>query len=126
MRADPRIKMVQTAILGIHEQEQRDTIADILQGEGYVVEQAKSAAEILQRVSQRKYDVVVMDLNFGHAASVDCTEGVQIYRQVQRDVEAGVTRFVGFSGRVDTVRSAQQQGIPAYGKPLDLSVILGQ
>ncbi len=118
--------MVLNALLGIHEQEQRDTIIDILQGEGYVVEQAKSAAEILQRVSQVKYALVVMDLNFGHWGSIDSAPGVEVYHRVQADVEAGITRFVGISGRPEAVESARKQGTPAYGKPLELSVILGE
>ena len=117
--------MARTALLGIHESDLRNMIADTLSDEGYVVEQAPSAGELLRCTREGQYSLIVMDLNFGHPASVDSTIGIGIYRQVQRDVERGVTRFVGFSGRAEAVESARRQGTPAYGKPIDLAVLLG-
>lgn len=118
--------MIQTALLGIHEPEQLGTITDILLEEGYVVEQASSLQEILRCAREGHYTLVVVDLNFGSPGNEDSAIGIQVYRQVQKDVEAGVTRFVGFSGCPEAVEFARRQGTPVYGKPIDLSVILGR
>jgi two-component system, chemotaxis family, chemotaxis protein CheY len=100
----------------------RDTIAELLEDEGYSVEKAKHGAEALVHVERRRPDVVVLDL------MMPVMDGWAFARACNARADGRAIPIVIMSASPDLARSAEQlhpYGVrAAVAKPFDLEVLL--
>lgn len=115
--------MEKNALIGLHGK--RDLIIglrDLFQKNGYSVNIARTADEMLSYVKTNDYDRYLMDLNLGSSDSPNVAPALRVYEIIRERVESGKAKFLGISGNSDAVKNARERGIPAYSSFLDVSL----
>lgn len=85
--------------------------------QGFQVEQVPDVEAMLKSCRNQKYDLYLMDLNFGVEGGPDITPGRRVYEFLQQQGIAGLERkFVGVSSAFHVVEQAQREHIPAIIK----------
>ncbi len=106
-----------TALLGLHDEMVEKTYARTLRSQGYEIKSTGTIDEMLARCAERRYDLYLMDLNFGVSGGDDITPARRVYRMLQEQgIEGLENKFYGISGDEHVVKAAEQEGIPAYDK----------
>jgi two-component system, chemotaxis family, chemotaxis protein CheY len=100
----------------------RETIAEVLEDEGYSVEQARHGAEGLLKVQRRRPDVIVLDL------MMPVMDGWAFARACNPRSDGRAIPIMIMSASPDLARSAEQlhpYGVrAAVAKPFDLEVLV--
>jgi DNA-binding NtrC family response regulator len=101
------------------EQRQREIYRDILQDEGHSVETAPSAEVALHLLSQKRYDLVISDLNLTGMT------GVQLLGEIQAaDPTVAVVLITGYPS-IQSAIEATKKGVYQYlEKPVDRDRLL--
>jgi CheY-like chemotaxis protein len=92
-------------------------VADILGGEGYEVDIARHGAAALERLSERRYDLVLSDLRMPEL------DGIGLFRAVEERFPALLGRFVfitGTSEHADYRDLIEALSVPILTKPFDM------
>ena len=98
---------------------QREIYRDILQDEGYDSETAPSGESALKLLGQKRFDLVITDLNLTGMT------GVQLLTEiVQADPTVAVTLITGYPS-IQSAIEATKKGVYAYlEKPVDRDKLL--
>jgi two-component system response regulator HydG len=95
------------------------TMSFVLEGKGYVVTTSQDGSEAIERVKERSFDMIFMDIK------MPLMDGVETYRSIKQiRPEAVVVMMTGYSVE-DLVEEALREG--AYGiiyKPLDIEKVV--
>ena len=95
------------------------TMSFVLEGKGYVVTTSKDGSEAIERVKERSFDMIFMDIK------MPLMDGVETYKSIKEiRPEAVVVMMTGYSVE-DLVEEALREG--AYGiiyKPLDIEKVV--
>ena len=105
------------AILGIHDNLSLEAYQDFLESNEYGVDVPDSIEEMVEKVRQTKYQIILMDINFKKPGSDDISAGQTIYEIVKDRVERGDVMYMSISGKIEAVEKARGQGIPTQMKP---------
>ncbi|HEV2175949.1 MAG TPA: sigma-54 dependent transcriptional regulator [Terriglobia bacterium] len=102
------------------EERQREIYRDILQDEGYAAEAAPSAEAALRLLAQRRFDLVITDLNLTGMT------GVELLGEITHaDPTVAVILVTGYPS-VQSAIEATKKGVYTYlEKPLDRQKLLG-
>jgi len=101
------------------EQRQREIYRDILDGEGYGAETASSGEAALRLLSQKRFDLVITDLNLTGMSGVDLLGAI-----VQADPTVVVVLITGYPS-IQSAIEATKKGVHAYlEKPVDRERLL--
>jgi len=103
---------MKTILFGIHNKDILEMYAGAARMCGYEPEIARTPEEMPRLAQENRYDVVVMDVNFGNPESEDIEVGEKSWNSVKDRVGRGEARFMSFSGNFLTVEKAKQAGIP--------------
>jgi excisionase family DNA binding protein len=101
----------------------RELVRVTLEVEGYEVHEAGSAEEGLHAISERKPDLILLDVMMPHV------DGWEMLRQIQESYGAGAIPVVMFSGKLDegAETEAESRGARGFvGKPFDLRQLVDQ
>jgi DNA-binding NtrC family response regulator len=102
------------------EQRQREIYRDVLEGEGYAAETAASGEAALRMLNQKRFDLVVTDLNLTGMTGVDLLGAI-----VQADPSVAVVLITGYPS-IQSAIEATKRGVYAYlEKPVDRERLLG-
>lgn len=97
----------------------RKSLLDILEYEGYQVDEATDGLECIAKVQQEKYDVIVMDIKMPKMDGIEALERLQLI-----EPQIPVIMLSGH-GNIDTAVDAVKKGAFDYiSKPPDLNRIL--
>jgi DNA-binding NtrC family response regulator len=113
--------MHETSILIVDDEErQREIYRDILQDEGYSADTAPSGETALRLIGQRRYDLVITDLN------LTGMNGIQLLSAIlQADPTVAVVVITGYPS-IQTAIEATKKGVYTYlEKPVDRDKLLG-
>jgi DNA-binding NtrC family response regulator len=112
--------MVDTSILIVEDEErQREIYRDILVGEGYGAETAPSGEVALRMLAQRRFDLVITDLNLSGMTGVQLLGAI-----VQADPTVAVVLITGYPS-IQSAIEATKKGVYAYlEKPVDRDKLL--
>jgi DNA-binding NtrC family response regulator len=113
--------MVDTSILIVDDEErQREIYRDILVSEGYGAETAPSGEVALRLLAQKRFDLVITDLNLSGMT------GVQLLATIlQADPTVAVLLITGYPS-IQSAIEATKKGVYAYlEKPVDRDKLLG-
>jgi two-component system response regulator HydG len=95
------------------------TMSFVLEGKGYVVTTSQDGLEAIERVKEKSFDMIFMDIK------MPLMDGVETYRSIKQiRPEAVVVMMTGYSVE-DLVEEALREG--AYGiiyKPLDIEKVV--
>lgn len=113
--------MDDTSILIVEDEErQREIYRDILVGEGYGAETAPSGEVALRLLSQRRFDLVITDLNLSGMTGVQLLAAI-----LQADPTVAVVLITGYPS-IQSAIEATKKGVYAYlEKPVDRDKLLG-
>ena len=101
------------------EQRQREIYRDVLEGEGYSAETAASGEAALRLVNQKRFDLVITDLNLTGMTGVDLLGAI-----VQADPTVAVVLITGYPS-IQSAIEATKKGVYAYlEKPVDRARLL--
>ena len=96
------------------------TMAMVLRRKGYTVVTAKDGSEAIERVNERPFDMIFMDIK------MPLMNGVEVFKRIKKTrPEAVVVMMTAYSVE-ELVQEALQEG--AYGilyKPLDIEQVIG-
>ncbi|HEY6290073.1 MAG TPA: sigma-54 dependent transcriptional regulator [Terriglobia bacterium] len=102
------------------EQRQREIYRDILDGEGYGAETAPSGEAALRLLGQKRFDLVITDLNLTGMSGVELLGAI-----VQADPTVAVVLITGYPS-IQSAIDATKKGVYAYlEKPVDRERLLG-
>ena len=102
------------------EQRQREIYRDILEGENYSVQTAASGEAALRLLSQKRFDLVITDLNLTGMTGVDLLSAI-----VQADPTVAVVLITGYPS-IQSAIEATKKGVYTYlEKPVDRERLLG-
>ena len=96
------------------EREIRETLAEILELDGFSVDLAENGARALERARDTDYDLVLSDIN------MPAMDGMELYRQLRRLRPDLADSFVVLTGNLtsNAVRLfLDETGLPQIGKP---------
>ena len=112
--------MPDSAILVVDDEErQREIYRDILEGEDYHVEIAPSGEAARRRVEQRRFDLVITDMNMPGMSGLQLLSDI-----VQRDPTVAVVVITGYS-TIESAIEATKKGVYAYlEKPVERERLL--
>ena len=112
--------MADTSILIVDdEQRQREIYRDILVGEGYGAETAPSGEVALRMLAQKRFDLVITDLNLSGMTGVQLLAAI-----VQADPTVAVVLITGYPS-IQSAIEATKKGVYAYlEKPVDRDRLL--
>ena len=97
----------------------RETLKVILEEKGYRVVVAETGAEALDRVKEKHFDVIFLDIRLPD------TDGAQIFEQVHLiDPEVAVIMMTGYSEEELVRRAISQGAYTCIYKPFDIEKIL--
>ena len=98
----------------------RETVADLLETEGYSVMKAENGREALARLRQHKASLILLDM------MMPVMDGWQFRSEQQRDPEIAAIPVVVVSASASTEQEAARMGAAGcMQKPLDLDELLG-
>src|SRR2546426_7398438 len=102
------------------ERRQREIYRDILQDEGYEIETAPSGEAALQLLAQKRFDLVLTDLNLTGMT------GVQLLKEIlAADPTIAVVLITGYPS-IQSAIEATKRGVYQYlEKPVDRDTLLG-
>jgi DNA-binding NtrC family response regulator len=101
------------------EQRQREIYRDILEGEGYSAENAASGEAALRLLNQKRFDLVITDLNLTGMSGVDLLGAI-----VQADPTVAVVLITGYPS-IQSAIEATKKGVYTYlEKPVDRARLL--
>jgi len=95
------------------------TMSFVLGRQGYAVNTAKDGMEAIERVKERSYDMIFMDIK------MPLMDGVETYRRIKRIRPEAVVMMMTAYAVEDLVQQALEEG--AYGivyKPLDIEKVV--
>ena len=96
----------------------RNTLRDILENEGYKVDDAENGMEGLKLVNSKKYDVILLDIK------MPGMDGLEVLEHAMKVTDTPVVMISGH-GTIDTAVEAIKKGAYDYiAKPLDLNRLL--
>lgn len=96
----------------------RNTLRDILEYEGYKVDDAENGIEGLKLVNSKKYDLILLDIKM---AGMD---GIETLEHIMKVSDTPVVMISGH-GTIETAVEAIKKGAYDYiAKPLDLNRLL--
>lgn len=112
--------MVETSVLIVEDEErQREIYRDILVGEGYGAETAPSGEVALRLLAQKRFDLVITDLNLSGMTGVQLLGAI-----VQADPTVAVVLITGYPS-IQSAIEATKKGVYAYlEKPVDRDKLL--
>jgi DNA-binding NtrC family response regulator len=112
--------MPDSAILIVDDEErQREIYRDILEGEGYNAETAPSGEAALRLLGQRRFDLVITDLNLSGMTGVQLLAAI-----VQADPTVAVVLITGYPS-IESDIEATKKGVYAYlEKPVERQRLL--
>lgn len=112
--------MVDTSVLIVEDEErQREIYRDILVGEGYGAETAPSGEVALRLLAQKRFDLVITDLNLSGMTGVQLLGAI-----VQADPTVAVVLITGYPS-IQSAIEATKKGVYAYlEKPVDRDKLL--
>ena len=112
--------MVDTSILIVDDEErQREIYRDILAGEGYGAETAPSGEAALRMLAQKRFDLVITDLNLSGMTGVQLLAAI-----LQADPTVAVVLITGYPS-IQSAIEATKKGVYAYlEKPVDRDKLL--
>ncbi len=98
----------------------RSLLRNFLEGEEYVVAEARSGAEVLQRIGENRPNLLVMDLRMPDL------DGIEVLQRMQDDESVKVpTLLMTAHGTASTAIKAMQLGAFDYiTKPFELEDVL--
>ena len=114
MQAKPRVLIVDDNV-GLHK-----TLSFILERKGYDVVTAKNGPEAIERVTERPFDVIFMDVK------MPLMDGLETYRRVKEITPDAVVIMMTAYAVEELVQKALEEG--AFGviqKPLDIERVVG-
>jgi DNA-binding NtrC family response regulator len=113
--------MPESAILIVDDEErQREIYRDILEGEGYHAETAPSGEAALRLLGQRRFDLVITDLNLTGMSGVDLLSAI-----IKADPTVSVVLITGYPS-IESAIEATKKGVYAYlEKPVERERLLG-
>ena len=101
------------------EQRQREIYRDVLEGEGYSAETAASGEAALRLLNQKRFDLVITDLNLTGMTGVDLLGAI-----VKADATVAVVLITGYPS-IQSAIDATKKGVYAYlEKPVDRARLL--
>ena len=101
------------------EQRQREIYRDVLEGEGYSAETAASGEAALRLLNQKRFDLVITDLNLTGMTGVDLLGAI-----VKADPTVAVVLITGYPS-IQSAIDATKKGVYAYlEKPVDRARLL--
>jgi len=96
----------------------RNTLRDILDNEGYKVDDAEDGIEGLKLVNSKKYDVILLDIKMPRM------DGLEVLEHIMKITDTPVVMISGH-GTIETAVEAIKKGAFDYiAKPLDLNRLL--
>jgi DNA-binding NtrC family response regulator len=96
----------------------RNTLRDILENEGYKVEDAEDGIEGLKLVNSKKFDVILLDIKMPRM------DGLEVLEHIMKITDTPVVMISGH-GTIETAVEAIKTGAYDYiAKPLDLNRLL--
>lgn len=96
----------------------RNTLKDILDNEGYKVDDAEDGIEGLKLVNSKKYDVILLDIKMPRM------DGIEVLEHIEKITDTPVVMISGH-GTIETAVEAIKKGAYDYiAKPLDLNRLL--
>lgn len=96
----------------------RNTLRDILDNEGYKVDDAEDGIEGLKLVNSKKYDVILLDIKMPRM------DGLEVLEHIMKITDTPVVMISGH-GTIETAVEAIKKGAYDYiAKPLDLNRLL--
>ncbi len=96
----------------------RNTLRDILENEGYKVDDAEDGIEGLKLVNSKKYDVILLDIKMPRM------DGLEVLEHIMKITDTPVVMISGH-GTIETAVEAIKKGAFDYiAKPLDLNRLL--
>ncbi|HUI41020.1 MAG TPA: response regulator, partial [Terriglobia bacterium] len=113
--------MPESLILVVDDEErQREIYRDILEGEGYSAETAASGEAALRLLGQKRFDLVITDLNLSGMTGVQLLAAI-----LQADPTVAVVLITGYPS-IQSAIEATKKGVYAYlEKPVDRARLLG-
>jgi DNA-binding NtrC family response regulator len=101
------------------EQRQREIYRDVLEGEGYSAETAASGEAALRLLNQKRFDLVITDLNLTGMTGVDLLGAI-----VKADPTVAVVLITGYPS-IQSAIDATKKGVYTYlEKPVDRARLL--
>jgi len=94
----------------------RDVVNRVLTEEGHKVETADNAAEVLKKIENRKYDLILVDIK------MPGMDGVELYKRIQKIDKSLARRVVFMTGDVmgtDTEKFLAEAKVAHIEKPFD-------
>ena len=112
--------MPESSILIVDDEErQREIYRDILEGEGFGAETAPSAEAALRLLGQKRFDLVITDLNLPRMTGVQLLSAI-----VQADPTVAVVLITGYPS-IQSAIEATKKGVYAYlEKPVEREQLL--
>jgi DNA-binding NtrC family response regulator len=112
--------MLSGSILVVDDEErQREIYRDILQGEGYETEVAASGEAALRQLAQKRFDLVLTDLNLTGMNGIQLLSGI-----LSADPTVAVVIITGYAS-IQTAMEATKKGVYQYlEKPVDRDRLL--
>jgi DNA-binding NtrC family response regulator len=102
------------------EERQREIYRDILEGESYSAETAPSGEAALRMLAQKRFDLVITDLNLSGMSGVQLLSAI-----LQADPTVAVVLITGYPS-IQSAIEATKKGVYAYlEKPVDRERLLG-
>jgi CheY-like chemotaxis protein len=94
----------------------QDLLKDILSSEGYTVDTASNGEEALQKLEQRQYDLLMVDI------IMPKVNGIELYNRIRKKASAGelkdkVIFITGDTLRDETELFLEQNGVNCIAKP---------
>jgi len=104
-----------TALLGIHDG-LADPLTDGFKLWGYSINLTDNPKEMLEKATEKEYDVYLMDVNLGKPNTTDIIPAIEIYNLIKSRVENKEAKFLAISGNINSISLARKQGVPAKRK----------
>ncbi len=93
----------------------RRLISEVLMDEGYIVEQAATGREALERIKQKNYQLVLLDVKMPEM------DGLETLREMRKIKPAVPVVLLTAYGESEIMKKAEQMGVQHFiNKPFDL------
>ena len=114
------------ALIGSHDDMQREYFTMIAEMRGYSVTNETSYAGMISRLDQ-KPDRVIMDVNLGRPGSLDYTPIKEVDKaRKERGYNDDRTSLLGITGHTPLAMEITSTGIPAIAKPFTIEKLPGR
>ncbi|MBI2577029.1 hypothetical protein HYV84_07485 [Candidatus Woesearchaeota archaeon] len=117
---DPNVK---SALIGLHEHLNLETMVGLAQTKGYQVDSCSTPERMRELTGSDLYRMYIMDVNLGHPGSEEVGIALEVYRMIKGRLENKEAKLMIVSATDGAIQKAMGLGIPKeYFKTKDRGI----